>query len=101
MWCPEREVEQLPALSLSQQTSKQQRTFGSFYLAIDQPLSRPLLHRLYPDLIGFHRVSQTNMYKLLTHGHGIIHRRIRRWRAGLTGQRHGQQEGCEQGHDAY
>lgn len=54
--------------ALPQQTGKQQRTFGSFYFAIDHPFTFPFRQRLRLDLIRHDRASQANLYKLLTHG---------------------------------
>ncbi|MDR7018936.1 hypothetical protein J2Y64_000819 [Aeromonas salmonicida] len=48
--------------------SKQQRTFGSFYFAIDHPLPFPLWQRLSLDLIRLTIIPKTYLNKLLTYG---------------------------------
>ncbi|MNY72242.1 hypothetical protein D3C86_2107510 [compost metagenome] len=72
-------------LPLPQQTSKQQRTFGSFYLAVDQPLPRPFRHRLRLDLLGLLSLAQTYLHELLAHGHGLACHRIRHGGLGKSG----------------
>ena len=79
-------------LPLAQQTGKQQRTFGSFYLAIDQPLTRPFWYRPCFYLFRQRRLSQSDLNELLAHGHGIAGNGIRHLGIDGSEQRQGQEE---------
>ena len=73
-------------------TGKQQRTFGSFYFAIHQPLPFPFRYQSRIYLIGLQRSTYSDLDKLLA-DHLCFHRGLNRYqRIGRRSQGGSKQE---------
>ena len=82
---------------LAKMTGKQQRTFGSFYFAIDHPLPHPFWQWLSLDFVGQRATAHAHLDKLLAYGFCLGLDSILPLYIGRSDQRGGKQKRWQHG----